>query len=175
MYKRIFTALLLFICGGHLAFGQFGPQNTLTINTDEPRDVAAGDLTGDGYKDIVAISSEDGELMWFNNIGGQGLFTAKQTINQSNTEGSTVDLADLDNDGDLDILVGYGVDGNEVAWYENTNGFAAFGPKQIIGTAGTVRMVRAADIDGDGDLDVFAAAQLDDALIWFEHLDGQGT
>lgn len=49
-----------------------------------------------------------------------------------------------------------------------------FGPRQVIDPEpGSIRMVRTADIDGDGDQDIaIAAAHI---ISWYENLDGQGT
>ena len=49
----------------------------------------------------------------------------------------------------------------------------AFGPQQVISaTAGGARWVHAADLDGDGDMDVLSANQLDDEIAWSENLGG---
>jgi hypothetical protein len=64
--------------------------------------------------------------------------------------------ADLDNDGDLDIISAGGFD---ISWFENTNGLGLFGSKQIIAETPWefANAVSATDIDGDGDLDILSA------------------
>ena len=48
--------------------------------------------------------------------------------------------ADLDGDGDLDILVAISATGRQISWYENTDGLGHFGPRRGISTnAKTVR------------------------------------
>lgn len=80
-------------------------------------------------------------------------------------------VADLDGDGDFDVLSTSLID-DEVAWYENLGG-GSFGPQQIISTAGDgPTSVFAADLDNDGDADVLAATSTDDAVAWFENLGG---
>lgn len=55
-----------------------------------------------------------------------------------------------------------------------TASYAQFGPRQIIKEdAGTIRMVRTADFDADGDLDVVASAF--DLIARYENLDGLGS
>ena len=45
----------------------------------------------------------------------------------------------------------------EIAWYENTDGAGTFGPKQVITTLAEFALsVDAADVDGDGDIDVLS-------------------
>ena len=65
--------------------------------------------------------------------------------------------ADLDGDGDLDVLSASS-DDDKIAWYEN-DGTGQFGPQQVITTqADGANSVYAGDFDGDGDLDVLSAS-----------------
>jgi hypothetical protein len=82
----------------------------------------------------------------------------------------SIHAADLDGDGDLDVLSASSRDGT-IAWYENADGLGQFGPRQVI-TRQTfsARLVFAADVDGDGDVDLLAASDLDDKVVWYENL-----
>jgi hypothetical protein len=60
-----------------------------------------------------------------------------------------------------------------IAWYEN-DGTGNFGPQLIISSeASGARSARAADFDGDGDLDVVSALRLSNGVAWHENLGGQ--
>jgi hypothetical protein len=62
--------------------------------------------------------------------------------------------ADIDGDGDLDILYNSASLGT-LLWRENIDGTATFGPDRIIAANFLNRMFSfVADFDGDGDLDV---------------------
>ncbi|KAK3267056.1 hypothetical protein CYMTET_24363, partial [Cymbomonas tetramitiformis] len=78
---------------------------------------------------------------------------------------SFVYAADVDGDGDIDVLsASYGDD--KIAWYAN-NGSGVFGSQQVISTlADNARSVYAADVDGDGDMDVLSASLLDSKIAW---------
>ena len=77
--------------------------------------------------------------------------------------------ADLDGDGDLDVLSASPHDA-KLAWYENQGG-GAFRWQQVLSDQLEEAVdVLAADLDGDGDLDVVCAADDDDAVILFENL-----
>jgi len=81
---------------------------------------------------------------------------------------TSVYAADLDGDGDLDVLSAYWDDA-EIAWYAN-DGTGQFGPQQVITTeADGANCVYAADLDGDGDLDVLSSSSGDDKIAWYEN------
>ena len=76
------------------------------------------------------------------------------------------EAADVDGDGDMDVLSASQND-DEIAWYENTDGAGSFGPQQVISNlANGASSVFAADVDGDGDMDVFSASFGDDEIVW---------
>lgn len=80
---------------------------------------------------------------------------------------------DLDGDGDVDIVVGSEGD-NTVGWFAN-NGDGTFGARNVISsTFSSPDAVHAADLDGDGDLDVIGAARVDRDFSWWEN-DGSGV
>ena len=64
-----------------------------------------------------------------------------------------VELADVDNDGDLDMLIPHASDVLAVSVLRN-NGSGVFGTPTDYATSASANMVTAADIDGDGDLDL---------------------
>ena len=79
----------------------------------------------------------------------------------------SVFAADVDGDGDLDVLGGFNND-NKIVWYEN-DGSENF-TTHIISTNTDVISVLAADMDGDGNLDVLSALFFDNTIAWYENL-----
>ena len=105
-----------------------------------------------------------------------GFRPEQHVIVQSETNGpESVYAADLDGDGDLDVLSAsegvwtvYHTD-SLIAWYAN-DGKGQFGPQQAISTAADrAKCVYAADLDADGDLDVLSASSEDDKIAWYEN------
>jgi len=80
---------------------------------------------------------------------------------------TTVETADIDSDGDLDVIATYAFD-DLVVWYEN-DGVGNFVSHIINPNANGARSAVAADVDGDGDMDVLSASNNDNRLIWYEN------
>ncbi|GJM15083.1 MAG: hypothetical protein DHS20C13_04100 [Thermodesulfobacteriota bacterium] len=122
--------------------------------------VAAGDIDNDGLADIY-FSSLDGPNVLYKNLGGWKFKDvtseagADIALAQQFSTGAT--FADVDGDYDQDLIVG-GL-GNGVKLFLN-EGNGKF--KNITGSAGLnneygTHSVALADIDGDGDLDLYTA------------------
>lgn len=163
--------------------GNFGPQNDIVIGIyDSPDGLTVCDLDGDGDPDIVTSLTawpENGDkIVWFAN-NGTGIFGGPQTIGTGVTSVQAVRHADIDNDGDLDIVCASSYD-NKISWYANANGLGSFGPQQVIATDATsVRDVAIADFDSDGDQDVVymsnAFSSASRGIFWQPNTNGLGT
>jgi hypothetical protein len=87
-------------------------------------------------------------------------------------DGATaVYAADMDGDGDLDVLSASDND-NKIAWYEN-DGSGGFTAHTITTSALGTAAVYAADVNGDGYMDVLSASFGDNTIAWYEN-DGLG-
>ncbi len=146
------------------------------------------DLNRDGRMDVVTLLAQEHEsvLAYINRGTGDFSFDRQviYTAPHPNWGSSGIELVDLDKDGDLDVLLAHGDtfdDGivkayHGIQWLENTGGypFVAHTLARMPGVHG----IKAADLDGDGDLDVVASALLaggsdvDEktlpALVWLE-------
>ena len=124
------------------------------------------DLDGDADPDLV-IGNDTGLLYYFENTGATASPEFTERIGTDNPlDGISVGsysspaFADLDGDGDSDLIVGNGQ--GAVAYFENTGAATTPGFRQLTGAAnpfGDITMgirstLALADLDGDGDLDL---------------------
>ncbi len=81
----------------------------------------------------------------------------------------------MDGDGDMDI-VSASADDDAIAWYEN-NGAAnpSWTAADIVTNADEARSVFAADMDGDGDMDIISASYNDDKIAWYQNSAGRNA
>jgi len=141
--------------------------------------VYVADMDGDGDLDILGASCMGNAVCWWENTAGNGTVWTERTVDTDFTDGFGVYAADMDGDGDLDILgTGGSTDGGNVCWWENTAGNGTVWTKHTVDTALTDgRSVYAADMDGDGDLDILRAGGrgLVGLVCWYENTAGNGT
>ena len=82
------------------------------------------------------------------------------TISDSANEARSIFAADIDGDGDMDVLSGH----NNISWYENDS-LGSFIPHIISISAAS--SVYAVDLDSDGDMDVVGSS--DGSVNWYEN------
>jgi len=131
-----------------------------------------GDLDSDGDLDLFAavIAPDEGrntdptDRVILNDGSGNFVDSGQHL---GNTDSTSVDLGDIDNDGDLDALVGN--DSGASVWINQGGADFALSSQTISGDQ-TLK-VFLSDLDADGDLDALIAG-LNKAVIWWN--DGQG-
>ena len=124
----------------------------------------------DGDLDIVSASSGDNTIAWYENDGAANPSWTAADISTTADGARNVFVADIDSDGDLDI-VSASHDDDTIAWYENDGNSDPSFTKNVISTsADGARGVHIADIDSDGDLDIVSASRIDNKIAWYENL-----
>ncbi|MCH8048172.1 MAG: VCBS repeat-containing protein, partial [Planctomycetes bacterium] len=147
------------------------PDYTFTVQAvpivaDGASSVVAADVDGDTDIDFVVTSAADNTVAWYENDGNQ-VFT-KQTIDATFTGASSVFAGDINNDGKIDVLATSQTD-NTITWYEN-DATQSFSTKHVISTsAADARAIHAADLAGDGALEVIGISSSQDHMVaWYE-------
>src|SRR5690606_6533080 len=150
--------------------GNFGPQQVVSSTIDGATSVYACDIDNDGDLDLISTASYLNRAYLHRNNDGLGNFGPPQNIAFGIENVRFSYPADLDDDGDLDVLFA-SLSDDKISWIENLNGLGSFGSVQVIDSDmnGATNVV-ATDIDADGDLDVVAAAYLGDDIKWYENL-----
>jgi hypothetical protein len=131
-------------------------------STSRFRSVVLFDADADGDDDalVVSLLPVDGACTFFQNVGN-GSF-----LNRTSTWGlsallpvsvRSVAVADVDSDGDVDVIVG-AVSGVRVLFNRNNTGFSTSFLVLPNSTATGVGQVAVADLDRDGHVDVFATS-----------------
>jgi hypothetical protein len=154
--------------------GNLWIKQIISANLDQASSVYAADIDGDNDIDVLSTSTYDDKVAWYENTDGNGDF-GEQIIISTSADGPVHVIAiDMDDDGDMDVLISASW-GDKIAWFENTNGGGNFGTLQVISdSVDGPRSVFATDLDGDGDTDVLSASYNDHKIAWYENLDGEG-
>ena len=141
----------------------------IATNASNARSVFVADMDGDGDLDIVSASADDDTIAWYENDGAANPSWTAADIDTNADGALSVYVADMDNDGDLDIVSASYLD-DTIAWYEN-DGAAnpSWTATDIATTADGAASVFVADMDGDGDLDIVSASDFDDTIAWYEN------
>ena len=129
------------------------PRLILGTYTERTASVASGDLDGDGDMDLVVANGRHWpgqNRIFFNN--GRGIFTVERPLGTTRATTYATELADLDNDGDLDIAVGNDMAPNTLFFNDGKGNFTekeGFGKDYA-----PTRNLSLADLDQDGDMDI---------------------
>jgi len=144
-------------------------KDVVSTTSNGPWSVYAADLNGDGYPDILSASYYDDSVTWYEHDGNASPNWSAATISSTALGARAVHAADVDDDGDLDVLVASQTN-NTVALYENDGAATpSFSFLAIDTGASGAYDVSAADMDGDGDLDILAALYGSGTVVWYEN------
>jgi hypothetical protein len=150
-------------------------EHPIATDFDYACNLSLGDMDSDGDVDVVATAWYDEEVAWWRNDGGSPVAWTRQTIAQGFTGTHWVEIADINDDGNPDVVAA-AMDRAELAWWESSGGPVMSWTKHSA-TTGLPGAVSAgvADIDGDGDIDVLGAGwSTAGGIAWIENRDGSG-
>ncbi|MEO1032632.1 MAG: T9SS type A sorting domain-containing protein [Bacteroidota bacterium] len=144
--------------------GGFSLPIIISKNVNLPIQLEVADFNMDGQNDISVSSLFDREVSWFPNNGSE--FNVQHIIaNQINPSGSSfsfnpiaVKNADIDSDGDLDVVIGYSNSTINIVWRENRDGNGDFGNElPVSGSINEIEDFFPVDVDNDGDIDIVSS------------------
>lgn len=147
-------------------------KQILASGYTEAHEVYACDLDKDGDIDVLGASAGLNDITWWRNDGGDPIVWAAQTIDSACPGARSVRAADLDDDGDMDV-VSAALVSNEVSWYRNDGGDPIVWTEFVINNTFTAsHMVRIADVDGDNDPDIVGTAYTLSQIAYWENQGG---
>lgn len=141
------------------------------------------DVNGDKLPDLIASAAHDYGLFWFEQgRDGENITWTQHLIDKSWSQVHSLRLADLDNDGDMEIIAGKrfmahnGSDPGEmeplgVYWYDLSRKPTPTWTKHIISYdegIGSGMNIEAEDLDADGDIDIIVTGKWGGPA-WFEN------
>ncbi|WP_298153698.1 T9SS type A sorting domain-containing protein [Flavobacterium sp.] len=95
-------------------------RKIIDYEAGHPTALSVCDLDNDGINDIVLGTSNNGNLVWYRNMGG-GSFSSAITIDPNNAL-NYIAAEDIDNDGDLDLITSIPSDETLLLYVNSGNG-----------------------------------------------------
>jgi hypothetical protein len=165
---------------GAVLSGWYDPPTYVTGVGESPKAAGVADFDGDGRPDIALASrSPNGNAVYMlRNEGGMtfaasGPFAPPTPVDMNPCD---VAVADLDADGRPDIVVSGGFTNTVTLMVLLNAGEGSFSPVTFLQPFGATSVgghVCAADLDGDGDVDIITSSEYESSLHVFPN-DGQG-
>ncbi|MCP4640412.1 MAG: VCBS repeat-containing protein, partial [bacterium] len=166
-------------------------KHMIEADADETRAIRSADFDQDGDVDLFGVIAVlpkkaangkkqfvPGFVVWYEQFRDNGAVAFRRHDVASPIRPCHGEPADMDGDGDLDILMAVGMsapvdrtDTHRVEWYENTGKRDALWPIHKVAEGFTDAFEAVAhDLDGDGDMDVVATAwRTPGRVAWFEN------
>ena len=130
--------------------------------------VRGADIDGDGDMDMAVAAGGANKIMVYWSDGADSITWTAQEIESGFIGARSVRIADIDQDGDLDLA---GISWtSDVAWWSNDGGDPVVWTRQTISTyAHGGHCIYVADMNGDNRPDVLGACTENDRMAWWEN------
>ncbi len=153
--------------------GTFSVPILISSDATNVSSIYVSDLDYDGDMDVLIASRGNDNIVWFENLDGNGIFGEQQVI-ASSSNPSSIFVADIDGDGFNDVIYNSYTNGT-VRWIKNEDGQGVFTYGDGVGGIYANTSVYVSDLDSDGDMDILSASSIDSQIVWIENMDGLGN
>lgn len=144
------------------------PLHVLETDFSHIHGVAAGDVNGDGLADLVASSFDGPEAnsiaLHLRKKNAPGFIGSRITRGGAKGRAHYLDVGDVNGDGRADVLLAASSGGTATAWLQNAD--QTWVPQLIANEKGATH-AQAADVDGDGVIDVIVSNGHGQGIFWF--------
>lgn len=135
----------------------------------DAREVTVADIDGDLDLDVIGAARDTDTINWWENENGIGTIWTEHNLTTTLDGARSLQVADLDQDGDHDIL-GSGTNTPYIAWWENMDGDGqTWTLRTLPGEIDGSRFIQIIDIENDGDFDIMAASIAGNSIVWWEN------
>jgi len=148
--------------------GTFANYKVIAENMERAFDIKAGDIDNDGDLDLAFSAVRNNLIAWSENIGSPNVFGEANIIVEDFNDPYSIELSDLDRDGDLDLVSTSEFD-NQIVWFENLNGLGVFGvPQIIVDSIIGPKSLAVGNLNNKGFTEVLGISQSANKISWFE-------
>ena len=147
-------------------------ESVISISFDGAHDVEASDIDLDGDIDILAAAAERDRVVWWRNDGGNPIQWHQQIIADNISYPCRIQAADLDGDGNTDVIASLWEGSAVLAWYGSGGQNPIWTEQEVYDPVYGAHSVRAQDIDKDGDMDLIVSGMSLGRLILFRNCGG---
>jgi hypothetical protein len=134
---------------------RFSDASARLATDDVSNALAVLDLDGDGAPDLLTGNIGTDRALIGDGRGGFRDETAERWRQDGESRTQDLELADVDGDGDLDVLVGN--EGQNQLFLNEKGRLVDVTARSLPVRSDETRKIRAADVDGDGDVDLIVA------------------
>ena len=145
----------LYLNDGSGGFSSIG--TSIGSETDRTYSIAFADVDGDGDMDMVTGNKTQTNKLYLNNGSGGFSSPGVAIVGSESDFTSSIAFADVDGDGDMDMVAGNHAQNNKLYLNDGSGGFPLAGVAIVGSESDFTASIAFADVDGDGDMDLVAA------------------